>query len=121
MTPDDFLGQARILVLCNANWTEDDVEWDEFAERDIEMLEHHGGGFHLIYRNDTHEMARAGLDRSQTFQDKIACSDAVEFVLIGKDHGVKRRWSDALPRQELFDTIDAMPMRRYEIKTRDRN
>jgi len=44
----------------------------------------------------------------------------VEYVLIGKDGGEKRRWQDSLPRGELFDTIDAMPMRQYEMRQYER-
>lgn len=40
-----------------------------------------------------------------------------ETVLIGKDGGVKLRREGLMPTDVLFDTIDAMPMRRQEMKT----
>ncbi|GAB2768880.1 hypothetical protein HNQ93_000231 [Hymenobacter luteus] len=43
-------------------------------------------------------------------------SSTFQVVLIGKDGGVKRRETQALPPAQLFSTIDAMPMRRQEMK-----
>ena len=40
-------------------------------------------------------------------------------VLIGKDGGVKLTRSDALRLQEVFDRIDAMPMRQREMRERE--
>ena len=37
-------------------------------------------------------------------------------VLIGKDGGEKLRRDGLMPTDTLFDTIDAMPMRRDEIR-----
>lgn len=37
-------------------------------------------------------------------------------LLLGKDGGVKRRETAPLPPAQLFSTIDAMPMRRQEMR-----
>ena len=37
-------------------------------------------------------------------------------VLVGKDGGVKERWSVAPRLQEIFDLVDAMPMRQRELR-----
>ena len=37
-------------------------------------------------------------------------------VLAGKDGGVKDRWSVAPQLQEIFDLVDAMPMRQRELR-----
>ena len=37
-------------------------------------------------------------------------------VLVGKDGGVKERWSVAPQLQEIFDLVDAMPMRQRELR-----
>lgn len=42
---------------------------------------------------------------------------AFRAVLIGKDGGVKLTSGEPLPPQRLFATIDAMPMRRDEMRT----
>ena len=39
-------------------------------------------------------------------------------VLVGKDGGAKFTAAEPIPRQKRFDTIDAMPMRRGEIRGR---
>ncbi len=41
-------------------------------------------------------------------------------ILIGKDGGEKLRTEKPLPLEKLFDTIDAMPMRRTEMRRGDR-
>ncbi|HEX8322909.1 MAG TPA: DUF4174 domain-containing protein [Tepidisphaeraceae bacterium] len=43
-------------------------------------------------------------------------SDRFELVLIGKDGGVKQRETTPLASAELFATIDAMPMRKNEMR-----
>ena len=43
---------------------------------------------------------------------------AFTVVLIGKDGGVKRRESQPTPPDNLFSTIDAMPMRQQEMRNR---
>jgi hypothetical protein len=40
-------------------------------------------------------------------------------VLVGKDGGAKLTAREPIPPQKLFSTIDAMPMRRDEMQTRD--
>ena len=47
--------------------------------------------------------------------------DEFAVLLIGKDGGVKLRRNSQVSAQELFSRIDAMPMRRGEIKTRAGN
>ena len=41
--------------------------------------------------------------------------DSFEIMLVGKDGGVKLRQDKPLTARALFDTIDAMPMRRREM------
>jgi hypothetical protein len=41
-----------------------------------------------------------------------------QYVLIGKDGSRKLNQYNFVPKKELFATIDAMPMRRQEIKTK---
>jgi hypothetical protein len=48
----------------------------------------------------------------------IAAEAPLTVILIGKDGGEKRRSTRALSGDELFGTIDAMPMRRQEMEKR---
>jgi len=41
------------------------------------------------------------------------------FILIGKDGKVKNSYSSQIEIEEIFFDVDKMPMRRYEMKTRE--
>lgn len=43
-------------------------------------------------------------------------AEPFEVVLIGKDGGVKQRWTTPVSPDALFSTIDAMPMRANEMR-----
>ncbi len=45
-------------------------------------------------------------------------SGQFQVVLIGKDGGVKRRWDAPVAPRDLFEVIDAMPMRQQEMRQR---
>jgi hypothetical protein len=46
-------------------------------------------------------------------------ADRFCILLIGKDGGVKLRSDEPVPAESLFALIDAMPMRRQEMRERD--
>ena len=48
-----------------------------------------------------------------------AARDAFTLVLIGKDGTEKLRSDKPLPARELFDFIDAMPMRQAEMRSKN--
>lgn len=54
-------------------------------------------------------------DNAKAFTDKHI-KEPFTVILIGKDGGEKLREHRALPLQKLYGTIDAMPMRREEMK-----
>lgn len=72
------------------------------AERDLVVMEAIGNGAEA-----------AALRRRLGLPD-----DAFRAVLIGKDGGAKLVSGEPIPPQTLFQTIDAMPMRRDEMKAR---
>ncbi len=43
------------------------------------------------------------------------------LVLVGKDGGAKFRSDEPLPARDIFDRIDAMPMRRREMREQERD
>ena len=67
------------------------------AERDIRVL------------SDILDVGRGKLRK--TFQ-----IDGFEIILIGKDGGVKLRSKTPISVEDLFSVIDAMPMRRQEMR-----
>ncbi|WP_306012848.1 MULTISPECIES: DUF4174 domain-containing protein [unclassified Allomuricauda] len=46
----------------------------------------------------------------------LNANEAFEIILIGLDGGIKLRKNDIVSQEELFSTIDAMPMRRNEMR-----
>lgn len=44
------------------------------------------------------------------------CNNKREYVLIGKDQTRKKRWDEYPTNDDLYATIDAMPMRRVEMR-----
>ena len=126
LTPSP-LGQDRILVLCVAGKHDDkvlkafysSVKWNEFADRDLRLVEISKNTLSSVFGAD-----RRGA-RHHDFGDKLRrranCKVDLEFVLIGKDTGVKARWKTDFTQDELFARIDAMPMRRFEIRQRKEN
>lgn len=50
---------------------------------------------------------------------KLAPSSDFMLYLIGKDGGVKRRFSRPVSPTELFRTVDAMPMRQSEMRRKN--
>ena len=48
-------------------------------------------------------------------------SSAFQVLLIGLDGGIKERRSDTISAEELFQKIDAMPMRLSELRSKKKN
>ncbi len=56
-------------------------------------------------------------DRRQTARKDLRLKDGFQFVLVGKDGGVKFRSHQLVTLPELFRIIDAMPMRQQEMRS----
>ncbi len=56
---------------------------------------------------------------SNTFESFKDSEDHFKVILMGLDGGIKINQSEVLSLDELFSTIDAMPMRRNELRTRN--
>lgn len=59
-----------------------------------------------------------GSNTLESFKDKDS-EDHFKVILMGLDGGIKINQSEVLSLDELFSTIDAMPMRRNELRTRN--
>lgn len=46
----------------------------------------------------------------------ISIEDGIRTALVGKDGGVKERWPRVVEPAEVFDLVDAMPMRMREMR-----
>jgi len=123
------LGDDRVLVLCLLKKSDneilsqfyDRVNWDGFSERHLTIVEVTEHVVQSVFV-DNPGNAKGVIKRArrQDFGDQLRrkanCKTELEFVLIGKDMGVKKRWERSVPSDELFNIIDAMPMRRYEMR-----
>jgi hypothetical protein len=83
----------------------------ELLERDFVLFHIFGqqGGF----AGENRLSEKDGVDLRETFE-----VDKAEFavVLLGKDGTEKQRWQKPVESSELFSLVDAMPMRREEMR-----
>lgn len=108
---DAYRDRARVLVLSAPDAGDAQLKAqraalgpvrDGVAERDLVVLEAVGSG------PEAHALRSAlGLP-----------TDSFRAVLVGKDGGAKLTAAAPIPPQTLFATIDAMPMRRAEMRGR---
>ena len=120
----DIFGKTRILLLCNSG-IDDPVErilpemdWEGFVERDLIIVTMGLGGVEILNADGTRNFPSA---RSLTqIHQGNNCKRGIDFNLIGKDGGVKKLWSGVVWSEDLFATIDAMPMRQYEMRQKER-
>jgi len=134
------LGEQRILVICLpesatiesklADPLYASIDWKGFKERDLEILEYRKQTSHLVEEHGRADpVPRALITHAWYYgtvpHEKISaitkCENKLEYVLIGKDGSQKRRWSLFPTNDDLYSTIDAMPMRRFEMRERKWN
>ena len=108
---DAYRDRARVLVLSAPDAGDAQLKAqraalgpvrDGVAERDLVVLEAVGSGAEA-------RAMRAALGLP---------ADSFRAVLVGKDGGAKLTAATPIPPQRLFATIDAMPMRRSEMRER---
>ena len=97
---DDRLRKQRSEV----NW-----EPDGFRERDLVVVEIAGDG--PVRLNGIPD---ASLRAMPIFAAQHIPQDQFRVQLIGKDGSIKEEWDSPIKADDLFDTIDAMPMRQAE-------
>ncbi|MFC3881840.1 DUF4174 domain-containing protein [Algoriphagus namhaensis] len=110
--PKDFRWENRILICYN---------WEESSKTQVEAL---GNGFEerrLLYFGFNGEEIRESnfsgeIDESSFLQ--LRKNESVKWILIGLDGGVKAFGEQKPEIEEVFKTIDSMPMRQSEIRKR---
>jgi hypothetical protein len=117
-----FRGRNRLLLIFAPSAS------DEGSERQRDFLKGHEAGF-----ADRDLMAlRLFEDRADDDAGELATPAAargdfgvedVRFtaVLVGRDGGVKFRSGEPVPATDLFARIDTMPMRRREMREKNRS
>ena len=121
---NDIFGKPRIFLVCTPN-IDDPMErilpamdWQGFEERDLVIVTMGVGRVEILNADGTRDLPSS--DVLTQIQQGNNCNRGADFNLIGKDGGVKKLWSDAVGIEDLFATIDAMPMRRYEMRQEKR-
>ena len=127
----DLLGQDRLLVMCLPNdreETRDEIkfihglDWDGFEDRDLRLIginENTALEYKANKASDTSLTAQIITKNSinaERIKKRVNCRQDFELILVGKDTGVKARWKSNFSQEDLFNQIDAMPMRRFEMK-----
>lgn len=115
------LGKDRVLVVClpekhgeeALNQFYDSVNWNEYSDRHLTIVEMSRRAVQSV----TVDNNKA---RREDFGDQLRriakCTNDLQFILIGKDMSVKSRWDGSVRQEDLFQLIDAMPMRQYEMR-----
>lgn len=95
-----LLKQRQLLRTSHSN----------LSERDVIIVE--------VIRSNANAVNQPGirLNGQALVKNFLAETDQFKVVLIGKDGGPKLERSTPLEATELFGTIDAMPMRRSEMR-----
>ena len=96
-----YLEQQRLLEASRAG----------LSERDMLVLGVTGESVRTLFGNTS------GFD-VETLRNTIGDKSSIIFeaVLIGKDGGVKQRWTTPVSPESVFEIIDAMPMRADEMR-----
>ena len=110
---DPWRWERRVLVVAAPDAGDADLRVQRtllaedpqgLAERDVLVVEVTGDG------------ADRGLDAGALRSDLGLPNDTFAVRLVGKDGGVKLRADAPVPLAELYDLIDAMPMRQDEMR-----
>ncbi len=101
---DRFDGQ----LLCMNDYKE------EFIERDLVLFEIVGDAESRAAGEPLTEIEADSLRQRFGVGEEDFCA-----VLVGKDGSEKARWNGPIPPDELFRTVDAMPMRQQEMRASD--
>lgn len=130
------LGKSRILVVClpehatiksqQADPLYSSMDWQGFEQRDLVIVEMRKYAAHIVKQHDKgktvprYEIANSeghGVgSRTKGISIVSQCENKLEYVLIGKDGTQKSRWDLFPQREDLYSIIDAMPMRRFEVR-----
>lgn len=109
--PTGYLGTSRILLVFSPSGTDAELTMQRrnlraqragMSERDLVLVTVIGGS--------AEPAARQLRRRYDAPEERFAA------LLIGKDGGTKLRAAQALSASRLFEVVDAMPMRRLEMR-----
>lgn len=131
---DDALWNNRLLAVCVEAGASietpimqvqyDSADWAEYLDRDLILVwvaQDELFSWIVIPQPSKRLTVAATLtsEDKTNLRQRIKCTGEAEFVaLVGKDGDLKRTWQGVAPNDEVFAAIDAMPMRRSEVRER---
>lgn len=90
---------------------------DELKDRKFVLYKITGDDFELIDFTNP-EMSDAGNIAGKPLEMILNDKENFEVILIGLDGGIKLWQTEILSKEDLFSTVDAMPMRRNELSNK---
>lgn len=88
---------------------------DGYRERDLVVISMEVDGTRDVLRDKSLSIDPIALRKRYGVVE-----GAFSFLLIGKDGGIKLQSTEAVSSERLFAIIDAMPMRRQEMRSRNK-
>ena len=123
---NDHKWQNRILIIQTTSETTDlyqeqleELKDSEtaFIDRKLVLYELVGNQVRMTdYNSDRTD--RTWKTASKSISAKFKDNVAFKITLVGLDGGIKLQQTEVLKKNELFQTIDAMPMRKNELKVK---
>jgi len=117
---NNSLQNSRVLVACDLGDVDPfsritpKMDWVGLAERDLVLVVQRTDDVVGISQDGEFDLSF----NAPLINDK-SCNSA-DFILIGKDGRAKKSWVETVPVAELFNTIDAVPMRKFEMRVQRR-
>ena len=91
----------------------------ELEERKLLLFQVEPDRFRILDNQELIKSSKGWISDKTLFRKYHIAEQDFTVLLIGLDGGVKLKQSNLLTRQELFDRIDSMPMRRAELKSKN--
>lgn len=111
------LPETRDIMTEKKNNFYSSIDWEAFDERHLIVVEVQKNTRYAqnIHYSENVITRNRVMTRKTRIRDITRCNEDLEFVLIGKDSTEKKRWNNFMPLEDIYMTIDAMPMRRFEM------
>lgn len=88
----------------------------DFTERKLILIDVRKDKFRIRFDGKKNTENSSWIMNAALYKMYALNADDLTIVLLGLDGGIKIRQGEIISRTELFNTIDAMPMRRAEME-----
>lgn len=120
----DLSPGTNALSLVDAQYEEAFGDWPGYIDRDLILVWISEDGimsWKPVPNPDPNKAATlliGGHDEDETeLRKRVSCDTAYPLItLVGKDGGAKQTWKKPVKNRDIFQIIDAMPMRQQEMR-----